>query len=94
MTARIRAHADVLALVLVLMLVAGGNLFWTAHEVNANTQAQRRAGELAERKICTTLAQLAALRPPAGSASANPSRAYEQRLHATLDQLGPDLGCR
>lgn len=24
----------------------------------------------------------------------NPSRAYEQEEHATLDQLGADLGCK
>ena len=55
--------------------------------------AQRRAGEAVEHKICTTMAQLAALKPPPGNPDTNPSRAFDQSLHATLDGLGPDLGC-
>ena len=93
-----RARAVLLALVLI---VGGGNLLATHAEVRSAQQAQqreqavqRRAGSAVEHKICTTLAHLAALKPPPGSAAANPSRAYEQSLHATLDGLGPDLGCR
>jgi hypothetical protein len=74
--------------------VAGVGLFWTAHEVNTSRATQQHAGVLLEEKLCTTFGTLAALKPPAGSAAANPSRAYEQSLHATLDQLGTDLGCR
>ena len=59
----------------------------------AAQQAQRQAGREVERKICRTLAALAALRPPPGNPAANPSRAFDQRLHATLSQLAPDLGC-
>jgi hypothetical protein len=71
---------------------------WAVHQaenqyVTVQRNAQRQ-GLLVEQKICSTMHSLAALQPPAGSASANPSRAYEQHLHATLDQLGPDLGCR
>ena len=69
------------------------NLLFTAHYVNSTQAAQKRAGVAVERAICTTLGKLAALKPPPGAAAANPSRAYEQQLHATLDQLGPDLGC-
>jgi hypothetical protein len=63
------------------------------HYVDASQAAQRQQSLIVERKICTTMGRLAALKPPAGNAAANPSRAYEQQLHATLDQLGPDLGC-
>lgn len=54
---------------------------------------QAKQGQRVVMLICTTMGKLAALKPPAGNAAANPSRAYEQELHATLDQLGPDLGC-
>ena len=82
-----------ITLTVVAFLLLGANLLFTAHYVNSTQQAQQRQGRLVERSICTTLGKLAALKPPPGSAAANPSRAYEQKLHATLDQLGPDLGC-
>jgi hypothetical protein len=81
--------------------VGAGNLLFTAHEVNANAGAQRQQraaqraqGELLEQKLCATLGRLSALRPPAGNAATNPARGYDQQLHATLAQLGPDLGCK
>jgi len=92
-----RAMAALLALVLI---VGAGNLLATRAEVRAAQAAQRREqavqqhqGIAVERKICTTMRELAALKPPAGNPVTNPSRAYDQRLHATLDQLGTDLGC-
>ena len=93
-----RMQAILLALVLIM---GAGNLLATRTEVQSaqatqqrEQAAQRRQGETVEHKICTTLAHLAALRPPAGNPRTNPSRAYDQRLHATLDGLAPDLGCR
>jgi hypothetical protein len=65
----------------------------------AEQAAQARQAELLDRKLCATLdplAGLAELKPPAGNAKDNPSRAYEQELSAKLaplSQLGPDLGC-
>lgn len=73
--------------------LAAANLFWTAHEVHAGQAAQRQAGAVLEAKLCTTFTRLAALRPPPGNPETNPSRAYEDNLHVTLDQLGADLGC-
>lgn len=88
-------------LLLLTLIVGGGNLLATYLDVHAaqqaqrrEQQAQRRAGEIVERRICLTMTRLAALKPPPGNPAANPSRAYEDSLHATLDQLGPDLGCR
>ena len=88
-------------LLVLVMLVGGGNLWATYAEVHAYQAAQQRAhaqqeaaGRLIEAKLCHTLGSLSALRPPPGSPRANPSRAYEQELHAVLDRLGPDLGCR
>jgi hypothetical protein len=54
---------------------------------------QQQAAETVEHKLCTTLGRLAALRPPAGNPGTNPSRAYDQQVHTTLAQLGPDIGC-
>ena len=75
------------------VLLSASSWFWIAHEVNSTAAAQQQAGQLVERKLCATLGKLAVLKPPPGNPAANPSRAYEQELHATLDQLGPDLGC-
>ena len=93
-----RASAVLLALVLI---VGGGNLWATRAEVRSaqaaqerEQAAQRRQGEAVERSLCTTLGHLAALKPPPGNPVTNPSRAFDDRLHATLDGLAPDLGCQ
>lgn len=83
----------VISLVVVAFALLALNLLFTAHYVNSTQAAQRRQGLAVEHSICETLGKLAALKPPAGDPAANPSRAYEDRLHATLDELGPDLGC-
>jgi hypothetical protein len=85
---------SVAILVVLAIALAGLNLLWTAHEVRANNTMQQRQGQVVEQKLCSTLGKLAALKPPAGNPATNPARGYDQRLHATLDQLGPDLGCR
>jgi len=87
------------------MVLGGFNLFWTEHDVDSSRSAiqsgqareqaeQRRASVLLGEKLCLTFGKLTALKPPPGSAAANPSRAFEQALHATLDELGTDLGCK
>jgi hypothetical protein len=76
------------------VIMAGANLFWTAHEVHASRASQQRAGAVLEQKLCTTFRKLAANKPPAGNPRTNPSRAYDQNQHAILDELGADLGCR
>lgn len=92
---------SVAVLALLGLLLTGANLWWTAREVHVAQAAQareqataQRAGQAVEAKLCRTLGRLAALQPPPGSATANPSRGYEQALHATLAELGPDIGCR
>jgi hypothetical protein len=87
------------------MVLAAFNLFWTAHEVHSSQAAiqaaqhreqvmQQQAGAILGERLCTTFGKLAALKPPAGPPAQNPSRAFEQSLHATLDELGTDLGCK
>lgn len=83
------------------VLLAGAGLLWTSHEVRASQAAQQReqaaqqrAGVALGDKLCITFSRLAALKPPAGDPAKNPSRAYDQELHATLDELGADLGCK
>jgi hypothetical protein len=91
--------------IVVLFVIAfgfgAGNLYWTSREVNANAAAQQRQqvaqqqqGAILELKLCATLGKLAALKPPTGNPATNPARAFDQVLHATLAQLGPDLGCK
>lgn len=55
--------------------------------------SQQHQGAVLEQRLCTTLAEQAANEPPPGNAAGNPSRAWEQREHAILAQLGPDVGC-
>ena len=92
-------------LVALTLAVGGGNL-WSSYD-QARSQAravlavehreqlaQQRAGVILGEKLCATFGRLAALKPPPGNPETNPSRAYEQEQHATLDELGTDLGCR
>jgi hypothetical protein len=77
-----------------ILLALGLNVAYTTWSVESSRSAQQHQGELVERKICTTMAHLAALKPPAGNPVTNPSRAFDQNLHSALDGLGFDLGCR
>ena len=96
---RVQGRA-VVVLFLLAALFGAGNLLWTAHEVNAATEAQhqeqaaqQRQGAMIEQRLCTTLDRLAALKPPPGNPASNPSRAFDQEQQAALAQLGPDVGC-
>lgn len=103
----LRRRASVLIVLGVVLLLAGGALVAEgvqaqqakdeARQVQAEFQRvraqQARQGQVVELKLCTTLGRLASLKPPPGSAADNPSRAYLQDEHATLAQLGPDVGC-
>lgn len=82
------------ALAVLTVLLAGASMLFSVSYYSREQAAQRAAGITVERTLCTTLGKLAALKPPSGSTAANPSRAYEQALHAALAQLGPDIGCR
>ena len=86
-------RAVVFMFVLAVALAAIG-LFWIGSAINGSHASQQRQGQLIEQRLCTTLGRLAALKPPGGPPSSNPARAYEDNLHATLAQLGPDIGCK
>jgi len=99
------ARRAVIGLLLLTLITGAGNLLATYLQVQASQAAiqagyvreqaaQRQAGILLGEKLCLTFGRLAALKPPAGSPAANPSRAYLQAQHDTLAQLGADLGCR
>ena len=95
------ANRLVAALLALVLVSNGGNWLATHAEINHNNDVQRaqqaaaaRAGRRELALICSTFGKLAILKPPPGNAVANPSRAYEQELHSTLDLLGPDLGCK
>lgn len=89
------------ALVALTLIVGAGNLLASWDEVHAykasqsreQVAQQRQAAEV-EDKLCSTFGKLAALEPPSGSPAHNPSRKFEQNLHARLVELGVDLGCR
>ena len=88
-----RTLRSVAVLVLLALLVAGANVLWTAHAVRSFQSSQQQQGQMIEQKLCQTFGTLAALKPPAGSPKANPSRAYLQAQHDALAKLGTDLGC-
>jgi uncharacterized protein HemX len=91
--ARVKGWAYVAVLLLLVLVVGAGNLLATYMEVQNFKQQQQVQGQQTQQKLCTTLGKLSALKPPAGNASANPSRVYEQQLHEVLAGLGPDIGC-
>ena len=85
----------------VFLVLVAANFLWSARQQNAyeaslarDHVAHLKADELMVEKLCLTFGKLGALKPPAGPAAANPARAYEQEEHATLIQLGTDLGCK
>lgn len=92
-----RAVVYLFVLGVVLFVVLGVALFHYVHAyqgAQAQEQAQaHRQGQLIERKLCQTFDQLASNKAPAGNPLTNPSRAFDQRQHAILAQVAPDLGC-
>jgi hypothetical protein len=64
------------------------------HQQQAQQAAQRRAGDLIEQKLCADVGTMSSIRPPAGPAASNPSRAYEQAEHRAWSGLFRDLDCK
>lgn len=94
-------------LLVLVFLVGGGNLWASWDQSRAvgtqlNTfKRQLHSQEVAEQKqgakeigeLCDTFGKVALLQPPAGDPVTNPSRAFDQNLHADLAGVNPDLGC-
>ena len=89
-----RTRGAVVYLFFAAVLLAALALFGVLHSSQVTRASQQKQDQVVERKLCTTLAKLTALRPPPGNPETNPSRKFDQDLHATLAQLGPDIGCR
>ena len=79
------------ALLALTLIMGAGNLWASWDEVHTSQQRQEH---LVQQKLCATYVTLAALKPPPGPPAHYPGRAYEQSLHATLDELSTDLGCK
>lgn len=88
-----KAKVAIVGLLVLVLVMGAGNLLATYLEVHDSQATAKKAGIAVELKICTTMDNLAALQPPPGNPATNPSREFDDRLHATLDQLGADLGC-
>jgi hypothetical protein len=78
----------------VAFILAGSGLVWQAIEVGAQRAEQQHQGQVIEEKLCSTIGGIAELKPPPGNPATNPSRAFDQALHAKLAELGPDIGCK
>ena len=90
-----RSTRLVLISFLVLLVIVGvGNLWSSYLEYRHFTSVQKQAGQVVEQRLCATLVSLAALKPPAGSGTDNPSRLYEQKLAAKLAELSTDIECQ
>lgn len=93
-------HLAIIALLVLVLAVGGGNL-WATYDQNhalkaaiaSQNAASAKAGRTIEMKLCTSFGELAALKPPSGDASSNPSRAYEQRQHDILAGVSSDIDC-
>jgi hypothetical protein len=80
-------------LMFLLILVGVGNLLATYNAIDNFKKAQVDAGQVVEQKLCKTFGKLGDLKPPPGDPINNPSRAFDQKLHETLVELGTDVGC-
>jgi type II secretory pathway pseudopilin PulG len=96
----VRRRSDLIILVAFVLVVGLANSLLGANSEHSfearqarQQAAQQAQGRVLEQRLCTTLNRLAALNPPPGNPASNPSRAFEDELHQTLSQLGPDLGC-
>ena len=87
-------NSRVWRIVLTSVLVMGlANLLATYFYVQSSNTARQRQEQNIIEKLCASLDRLAVLKPPPGNPHTNPSRAYDQELHAVLAALGPDIGC-
>jgi hypothetical protein len=85
----------------VLVLIVGGANLWGSWDQVHSFKEQLHAQQVAEQKaaakeigeLCDTFGKVALLQPPAGNPKTNPSRAFDQNLHADLAGVNPDLGC-
>lgn len=104
----LRVGVAIAVLLLAVVLTGGANL-WATYAMNRHfedqfrqqlkqQQAQQQTQQLAQQqtdaKICSSFQKLADLKPPAGNAADNPSRAYDQRQHDILVGIGTDIGCK
>lgn len=88
-------------LLILTLIVGGGNLWATHSEIHAaqaaqqqEQAAQRKQGEQELRTLCSTFGRLGDLRPPPGAPGKNPSRKYLQTQHDILAQISIDLRCQ
>ena len=88
-----RQRRSIVWLFLFTVVLAVLNLVANQVQVHEDKVAQQRQGAIVELKLCTAFRGLYELKPPAGNAAANPSRAFEQGLHVKLDQVGAAIGC-
>lgn len=78
-----RVAWSIIVLFVVAVAVGGTALVIGQHQIATD-----------DRKWCDTITLLLAQQPPAGSATSNPSRAYEQKLYADFHTLRSRLGCQ
>lgn len=82
-TARLRANRAAAAVVLLVVVLAGANLLWTAKTVSDS-----------DHKWCAIITAITSKPvPKPADPKANPSRATSYEWYLRFVQLGRDLGC-
>jgi hypothetical protein len=83
----------ILCLVLCLVLFPAFTVLYVAYEGAQIKTYESQQQTQNNHKFCGIVDTLLAPAPPPGSATSNPSRAFEQILHSKVSDLKRGLGC-
>lgn len=87
------ARRAVVFLFVFTLVMAATSMWFAVTYYHREQAAQQHQAAAFEKRLCTTLGRLAALKPPPLSGPSDLGRAYLQQQHQVLAELGPDVGC-
>lgn len=85
--------APLVCLLLCLVLFPTFTVLYVAYEASQIERYEAQQQVMNNHKFCGIVDTILAPPPPPGSASSNPSRAFEQILHSKTAALKTGLGC-
>ena len=89
-----RTLRSVAVLVLLGLLVTGANLLYTAHAVSSYKTSQQRARRPDRAETMPDAEPARRAETASGQPEDEPFTGVRRRAHATLAELGPDIGCK